>query len=61
MAPLPRQHGSERVGGNLRPRRDPLPLAELIGVGQRAVTEAVAGDADAADRAIDPVQRPSGR
>ena len=31
MAPFPRQNGSERVGGNLRPRRDPLPFAEQIG------------------------------
>ena len=43
MAALPRQHGSERVGGNLRPRRDPLPLAEQIGVAHRAVSEAVSG------------------
>ena len=51
--PLSRQHESERVGGNLRPRRDPLPLAELIGVAHRAVPKAVAGGAHAADRAID--------
>ena len=56
MAPLPRQHGSERVGGNLRPRGDPLPLAEQIGVAHRAVSEAVSGVAKAADRAIDSVQ-----
>ena len=55
MAPCPRRHESERIGRNLRPRRDPLPLAELIGVTHRAVTEAVSGGAHAADRAIDPV------
>src|ERR1700737_1553622 len=52
----PFRYSSEWVGGNLRPRRDPLPLAEQIGVAHRAVTEAVAGVADSADRAIDPVQ-----
>jgi hypothetical protein len=31
---------SERVGRNLRPRRDPLPFAELIGVAHCAMTEA---------------------
>ena len=31
MAPFPRQNGSARVGGNLRPHRDPLPFAEQIG------------------------------
>jgi hypothetical protein len=56
MAPRPRRHGSERVGGNLRPRRDPLPLAELIGVADRAVCEAVSGDAKAADRGVDAIQ-----
>src|ERR1700730_8362780 len=52
----PRQPASERICGDPRPCRDPLPFAELIGVGQRAVTEAVAGDTDAANRAIDPMQ-----
>ena len=33
---------SEWIGRNLRAGRDPLPLAELIGVGQRAVIEAIA-------------------
>ena len=56
MAALPRQHGSEQVGGNLRPCHDPLPLAEQVGIAHSAVTEAVAGVAKAADRAIDPVQ-----
>ena len=41
MARLPHP-GSERVGGHLRARRDPLPFAELIGVGQRSVTKTVA-------------------
>src|SRR5712675_2402909 len=38
--PFPR---SEGVGRDLRPRRDPLPLAELIGVAHGAVTEAISG------------------
>src|ERR1700730_9327425 len=46
---------SEWVGGDLRSRRNPLPLAELVGVGQRAVTETVARGPNAADRAVDPV------
>src|SRR6202030_4328099 len=53
--PCPRRQGSEWIRRNLRSRRDPLPLAELIGVTHRAVTEAVAGGAHAADRPIDPV------
>src|ERR1700722_16412617 len=53
--PCPRPHGSKRIGRNLRPRRNPLPLAELIGVTHRAMTEAVSGGTHAADGAIDPV------
>jgi flavin-binding protein dodecin len=33
-----------------------LPLAELIGVAHRSVTEAISGAAKAADRAIDAVE-----
>src|ERR1700682_572949 len=47
---------SERICGDLRLCRDPLPFAELIGVGQRTVTEAVARDTDAANGPIDPMQ-----
>ena len=39
----------------MRPRGDPLPLAELIGIAHCAVTEAVSGVADAADGPIDTV------
>lgn len=39
-------------------RRDPLPLAELIGVAHRAMTGMVSGGANAADRTIDTVDYP---
>src|SRR5258708_12392111 len=51
----PCRYPSERVGGNLRPRRDPLPLAEQIGVAHRTVAQTVAAVATAPHPPIQPV------
>jgi hypothetical protein len=48
--------GLEGVLGNLVANGDPLPLSELISVGESAVAEPVARHANSADRAIDLVQ-----
>lgn len=50
------RRGSERLSGDLVPSGDPLPCAELVGVGERAVVEPVAGVAGSPDRSVHLVQ-----